>query len=45
MDLAAQYGFKVIFPLLGDKTLIQTLPADQLQRLIQWQVRLPTCVC
>lgn len=37
--MAAQYGFKVIWPLLGDKTLIQTLPTDQLEQLIQWQVR------
>jgi hypothetical protein len=38
MDLAAQYGFKVIFPLIGDQTTLTTQSEDVVQQYLRNQI-------
>jgi len=38
MDMADKYGFKVIYPLIGDKTEILTKTTQQMERLIMNQI-------
>ncbi len=38
MDIAAQYGFKVIFPLIGDQTVMAQSTQDQFEQLLRNQI-------
>jgi hypothetical protein len=38
LDLAYQYGFKVIFPIVSDEALLFGTPPDRLERFVQTQV-------
>jgi len=38
LDLAVSYNFKVIFPLLGDYSLLESLSAEQYDTYLQYQI-------
>jgi len=38
MNLAAEYGFKVIFPLVGDYTLLMNTPEEQYKQFLRNQI-------
>jgi hypothetical protein len=38
MDMAAQYGFKVIFPLVGDQTILTTSSEATVKQLLRNQI-------
>jgi hypothetical protein len=38
MDMAAQYGFKVIFPLMGDQTILTTASEEEVKRYLRNQI-------
>lgn len=38
MDMAGQYGFKVIFPLVGDQTILTTSTDDTIKQLLRNQI-------
>ena len=38
MDMAQQYGFKVIYPLVGDQTILSTSTDDTIKQFLRNQI-------
>jgi hypothetical protein len=36
--MAQEYGFKVIFPLAGDQTMLTKMSPDKLRQYLMWQI-------
>jgi len=38
MDMCQQYGFKVIFPLIGDESIMTSSSTNEFKRYLSWQI-------